>query len=155
LRKTGEGEPVHQICHYDICGLDEQLESIIKEKSRSFLPGTIIVPLDDYREVYFNSPKIERKKVEKGSYIYFPGDVPHGGVTYYDLNDKVWHPSVQAHLDSSLCKRGESKLDMTEREMEGIKYLPKEHCRAMKQEVVLQSARTKLEEYEAIMQLMT
>jgi hypothetical protein len=45
---------------------------------------------------------------------------------------------------------------MTAREMEGIKYLRKEHYMAMKQEVVvLQNTRTKLEQYDAIMRLMT
>jgi hypothetical protein len=89
-----------------VCGLEEPLERTVNEQGRSFLPGTIILPVDDYREIYFLNPK-HKERVWKGSYIYFAGNVPHGGVTY-DLDDKAWHPSVHVHLDSSLIKRGKT-----------------------------------------------
>jgi hypothetical protein len=64
-------------------------------------PGSIIVPLVDYRCIYMETPS-NIITVNKGQYIVFFGDTEHGGVTYHhDGTNLDWHLALHIHFDST------------------------------------------------------
>jgi hypothetical protein len=63
-------------------------------------PGSLNPPLMNSRSNYIGSPNSYGWKVItllKGQYIFFDGDVAHGGCTY---NEASWHAAIHLHVDT-------------------------------------------------------
>jgi hypothetical protein len=117
-----DGHPVHQPCHKD----GETSTNLVKNNKNldgKFKPGSFIVPLEDFRSIYIVSPE-HTVTVSKGQYIFFFGDVPHGGITYKAEKGNDWHPALHGHLDSKHHNRSQGTIGYTEG---SATYFPVEH----------------------------
>jgi hypothetical protein len=94
----GDAAPVHQVCHTDHAEEPNNLLADDPALAGKTMPGTIIVPLEDWRSIYFGNPD-NTKHVPLGGYMYFPGNADHGGMTVPP--SEGWHPALHLHLDSS------------------------------------------------------
>jgi hypothetical protein len=95
-------DPVHQVCHTDH---SEEPNKLLAENLAlvgKTMPGTLIVPLEDWRSIYFTFPT-NITKIMLGRYQYFPGNCPHGGMTNHI--SEGWHPALHLHLDSRFHPR--------------------------------------------------
>jgi hypothetical protein len=61
-------------------------------------PGSLILPFDDYRDIYAVSPDL-KVNIPAGYYLYFLADLTHGGWSY-PHEDEGWHTALHAHLNS-------------------------------------------------------
>jgi hypothetical protein len=118
MMKEGEiDEPVHQICHKDGETHGGEIASVEQLKGKH-KPGSYILPLDDYRQIYVCTPEL-KVTAQKGEFIWFHGALPHGGLSYRpSLQGNDWHPAIHGHLDSihHARKRGDfSQGPMIER----------------------------------------
>ena len=115
---------VHQPCHKD--GVtSESMYSDNSDLTGKFKPGSFIVPLEDHRTIYIVSPD-HTVTAEKGQYMYFYGDVPHGGITYSLTSETCnkWHPALHGHLDSTHHSRVQGNVGYQEGSMS---YFPVHH----------------------------
>jgi hypothetical protein len=111
LKKNGPAQ--HQRCHVDVDGLKGI--SALEGKTK---PGSLILPLQDFRSIFIGSGLLT---LSKGQYIYFKGDVVHRGCTYDELS---WHPAIHLHLDTRHHKRKGGVVEFTdEKEMEAMDQL--------------------------------
>jgi len=92
---TGTGKPVNQASHKDHEG--KGLLSSCKDLEGRFYPGSFIIPLESSRTIYINGQS-NLVTVVKGQYLFFSGNVVHGGITYDHSDD--WFTSIHGHLDS-------------------------------------------------------
>jgi hypothetical protein len=113
LKKNGPVQ--HQRCHVDVNGLEGN--SALDGKTK---PGSLILPLEDFRSIFIGSGLI---KLLKGQYIFFNGDVAHRGCTYNELS---WHPAIHLHLDTRLHRRKAGVVEFTDDKedeaMERLRY---------------------------------
>jgi hypothetical protein len=124
MRQEDIPMPVHQPCHRD-GETSDNLYSMNEKLKGKFKPGSFIVPLQDHRTIYIVSPD-HTVTAEKGQYMYFSGDVPHGGITYSfnEENSNKWHPALHGHLDSTLHSREQGNVGYKEGSMS---YFPVHH----------------------------
>ena len=101
-----EGLPIDQMTHIDIMstvidGLPFSVSNNPKLTGH-FKPGSLIIPLHDWREVYiYRGPgKKDKLQIMKNQALLFEGDVEHGGCTseFFD----GWHPSLHLYVYSDL-----------------------------------------------------
>jgi hypothetical protein len=118
---------VHQICHKD----GETKDNLVKDNALLeglHKPGSFIIPLQEQRTIYICTPMLQ-VTAEKGQFIWFNGDVPHGGMTYKASVDGLdWKPAIHGHLDSSHHERMQGYFDF---ENSDYVYFPLEHCKFM------------------------
>jgi len=93
--------------------------------------GSILIPLDDMREVYLIDEE-SIAPINKGEYLYFPGDLPHGGLTYKWVMGDVpqWHPCMHIYVENvnHALKFNQLAFAATPHT-----YLPVEHIRLLDQ----------------------
>lgn len=102
-----------QRCHTDVDGLDD----VVFHQGRS-KPGSIIVPLEDFRSIYVGipfSPDYKIITIPKGKYFFFQGDVAHGGKTV-PKNEKSWHTAVHLHIDTKYHARTKDLVEFANHE---------------------------------------
>ena len=70
---------------------------LLKDK---FHPGSLIVPIDDYRNLLFKANEEEVTKINKGELCYFAGDTTHSGWThkYIAGNPPKWHAALHVEI---------------------------------------------------------
>lgn len=116
-------DPTHQMRHRD--GDTEQNPYGKTEAlNELFFPFSFIIPLEDKRDLYIGTPATTIS-VPKNFYVIFRGDLPHGGVTFRQLE---WHPCIHGHMDSDHHNR-DSGLFNYSSEHDG--YLPIQHMGLM------------------------
>ena len=99
-----------QILHEDfgymkVAGGEEYSISENANLSDKQCPGSVIIPIQDYRELCFaKGTVIDNVRVEKGDEaLFFLGDVSHGGQTHtLDKNNLSYHPSIHLYIKSDL-----------------------------------------------------
>jgi len=96
-------------------------------------PGTVIIPLHDFRTIYLGNGK-KRVDIHVGQYLYFAGDVDHGGWTY-DLPPKgqnaTWHPSLHMYLESEHHMKAKASIHL---QVKPGNYCPPQHLVHMDKE---------------------
>lgn len=133
-KKQKERKTHHQICHADFCQILIDGEWIScsdnPQLQHIFVPGSLILALDDYREIYVGSAD-NIVHIKKGEYYFFQGDTPHGGLTWrYDPTTKEvvkWHPSLHLYVESIYHRRDMEDGGRLEFDADPKNYLPKAH----------------------------
>jgi hypothetical protein len=121
--RNQEEDPIHQICHMDGQTIFGELERN-KELKGKQMPGSFIIPLEDYRSIYVVTPQT-LVTVKRGQFLWFHGALPHGGITYKASKEgRDWHPAIHGHLDSIFHERKSGDLSFSN---SAHVYFPKEH----------------------------
>ena len=117
----------HQLCHMDGetgqgMTLNENPHLVGRTK-----PGSFILPIKNLRSFYMWCVE-NLQWIYKGQYVFFSGNVPHGGTTRKirpGSNDgREWHPAIHGHLDSICHKRDAASVN---REQKFRHYFPPVH----------------------------
>jgi len=121
---------VHQMCHIDIPPIKKKDGkfydcSFNEDTLATMCSGSIIIPLQDTAEIYIKNTD-NWKTFEKGEAFYFPGDLPHGGVTLkYIAGDKPkWNLWLHLYVINQEHEFQWNKLTYYTTE---DSYLPPEH----------------------------
>jgi hypothetical protein len=109
-------------------------------------PGSFILPIKKFRSFYMWCVE-NLLWIYKGQYVFFSGNVPHGGTTRKILpgsNDgREWHPAIHGHLDSIFHGRNAKQVN---REQQFRHYFPPVHWPYVPRAVIVKHFREKAKE---------
>jgi hypothetical protein len=127
--KDNSEEPIHQMTHQDGQYAKHPFSDNYKLNGK-FTPGTVLIPLKDSRTIYVLQPS-NKVMCKKGCYLYFQGDLDHGGMTYA-VEDKEWYPAIHVHLDSKHHQRPQGDVLLCPQPVPC--YLPMVHAKHLSDE---------------------
>jgi hypothetical protein len=147
-KESDEGgtQVTHQFCHMDGetgngPSINENPYLLGRTK-----PGSFILPIKNLRSFYMWCVD-NLQWIYKGQYVFFSGNVPHGGTTRKirpGSNDgREWHPAIHGHLDSIFHGRNAKKVN---REQQFRHYFPPVHWPYVPCEVIVEHFRDKAKE---------
>lgn len=101
---------IHQPCHFPhFPAVDDKGDLMLIRENKFFYgkahilqPGQVTIPLEDKRDMYVVEPNAFSLRVSKGAFLYIPGDVPQGELTYSITdNPQKFHPALRLNLFST------------------------------------------------------
>jgi hypothetical protein len=145
-------ELAHQLCHMD----GETGEgTTINENPDLFgrtKPGSFILPIKNYRSLYMWCVQ-NVIWVLRGQYVFFSGNVAHGGTTRKMIlgseDGREWHAALHGHLDSIYHGRDQAHLN---REQKFRLYFPAVHWPFVPRSVVMDHFQERAKEIAMLIQ---